>query len=66
MNTEYMQGVSAPDEDAGYESVSSIILKARSRRCTLPFPGESLFLDDGDKAASFSIGSKLTLIKAEL
>lgn len=59
-----MQGVSAPDEDAGYESVSSIILKAKSRRRTLPFPGESLFLD-GDKAASFSIGSKLTLIKAE-
>ena len=54
------------DDDTGYEFVSSITLKARSRRHTLPFPRESLFLDDGDIAVSFSIASKLTLIKAEV
>ena len=60
-----MQGASAPDDDTGYEFISSIALKARSRRHTLPFPRESLFLDDGHKAVSLSIASKLTLIKAE-
>ena len=51
--------------DTGYEFVSSIAMQARSRRHTLPFPRESLFLGDGDKAISFSIARKLTLIKAE-
>lgn len=54
---------SAPDDYTRCESVSCIMPKATSLRHILPFPTESIFLKDGEKAVSLRISRKYILIK---